>query len=241
MTFMMGKSRNPFRRGTDAYRTFQILSDLEWHCANCELPGSQPAATIRGLRRKGYDLRTAAIKGGDEPPRYCTRCRRRTTHYRLTDLSPIHAPKARTALPSWLKRRVLDLYDKREALTGRKRHPRELTVDHRVPNIRWRQPEKEYKRGMSDEELLATFQLLTNEDNLWKSRMCEICKQTGKRQPFFGIHFFYTGTDKYEEEVGCVGCGWYNPDEWKRALNKLLSRATEVKQSEPHPDGGISP
>lgn len=213
---------NPFRKGTDSYLTFQILSDLEWHCANCELPGSQPAATIRGLRRMGYELHTAAIKG-EEPPRFCQRCGRKTTHYRLTSLSATRVVKTRTALPGWLVRRVLKLYDQREALTGRKRHPRDLTVDHRVPNIRWEQTEKKYGRWISDEELLVTFQLLTNEDNLWKSRMCETCKHTGKRQPFLGIRFFYVGSEDYEGEIGCRGCGWYNPNKWRKALNKLLT------------------
>jgi hypothetical protein len=35
---------------------------------------------------------------------------------------------------------------------------------------------------MTDEELKARFMLLTRENNLLKSRNCEKCKKTGKRQ-----------------------------------------------------------
>lgn len=212
---------NPFKPGTLAYETFKILSDLNWHCADCELPGSQPAATIRDLRRMGYEILTAAIKA-DNPPRYCKRCNRKTTHYRLKSLSVTSGSITRTGLPAWLKQRIFKLYDYREALTGRKRNPKDLTVDHRVPNIRWPENEKPYDQNISDEELRNRFQLLTNEDNLWKSRMCEECKKSGKRQPFLGIYYFYEGTEDYNESIGCRGCGWYDPDSWRRSLNNLI-------------------
>jgi hypothetical protein len=62
--------RNPFKKGSQRYELFKILSDLKWHCASCQLPGSQPAATIRDLRRMGFDIKTAARKGGDIPAKF---------------------------------------------------------------------------------------------------------------------------------------------------------------------------
>lgn len=213
---------NPFSRDSQIRQLFDILSDLEWHCASCELPGSQPAATIRDLRRMGYDVKSAARKGGDEAARYCERCRQIRTHYRLTDHRPVHSPKERSSLPGWLVERILDVCEYREAVTGRTRHPKDLTVDHKIPNIRWLESEERYEPSITDSDIIEKFQLLTNEDNLWKSRMCETCKETGKRQPFLGILFFYIGIEDYDDERGCRGCGWHDPVAWKSELNKLL-------------------
>jgi hypothetical protein len=221
--FEMVTSGNPFNPGTNAHKIFELLSDLKWYCAACEMPGSQPAAVIRDLRRMGYKITTSARKGSTRP-RYCPNCRKETTHYKLESLYPTETPITRTALPEWLVQRVLRLYDYREAITGRKRRPKDLTVDHRVPNIRWSGKEKEYTPDITDQELRRTFQLLTNEDNLWKSRMCEECRRTGKRQPFLGIYYFYRGTDDYEESLGCEGCGWYDPETWRKSLNDLLHK-----------------
>lgn len=222
---------NPYREDSQAYKVFNLLSDREWHCSICELTkyGSQPAATIRDLRRKGYEVLSAAQKGGDEPARYCNVCKRKTTHYKLAKLEITLAPKVRAGLPNRLKSRLLRIYDQREALTRRKRHPKDLTVDHRIPAIRWKEKEKEWGPMISDKELIKTFQLLTNEDNLWKSRMCETCKQTGKRQPFLNIHYFYEGNKNYNEKLGCVGCGWYNPEKWREKLNLLIRKILEQK------------
>lgn len=214
--------KNPFKLGTQAHETFEILSDLEWHCADCELPGSQPAATIRSLRRKGYDIETASIKSGGR--KFCEKCGEKTTHYRMTDVRPVHSPKERSDLPNWLVERIMKIYDKRDAISGRKKHPKELTVDHRIPNIRWKDSEESFERTISEKEIKKKFQLLTNANNLWKSRMCEKCVETGIRQPFIGVKFFYKGSEEYEEEIGCKGCGWYNPKKWKEKLNEFIKR-----------------
>jgi len=217
-------SENPYKKRSQRYDLFEILSDLEWHCANCELPGSQPAASIRDLRRMGYDILSAAQKGGNEPAKFCRKCKKKRTHYRLTNIKPIHSPIERSNIPKWLAKRILNLYDNHEAITNRKRHPKDLTIDHRIPNIRWKKSEHNFSKSISDKEIRKTFQLLTNEDNLWKSRMCEKCKETGIRQPFLDINYFYFGGQKYDESTGCEGCGWYNPIEWKRKLNNDLKK-----------------
>jgi len=224
----MKVSSNPFSKGSQRYRLFEILSNLKWHCANCELPGSQPAATIRDLRRKGYDIISAARKGADRSAIFCKKCGVIRTHYKLNNLKPVHSPKERSSLPDWLVERILKLYDQREAISNRKRHPKALTVDHRVPNIRWKESEETFKPNISDIEIREKFQLLTNEDNLWKSRMCEECVKTGIRQPFMNLNFFYIGSDKYDENIGCKGCGWHNPNEWKKELNDLFKQLKQT-------------
>lgn len=222
-------SQNPFKKGTQRFNFFEILSDLHWHCANCELPGSQPAATIRDLRRMGYNIISAARKGANESAKYCKKCKTIRTHYKLTNIKPIHSPKERSSLPGWLVDRIIKICDHREAITNRKRHPKDLTIDHRIPNIRWVHSEQKYSKIISDKEILNIFQLLTNEDNLWKSRMCERCLETGLRQSFLDIKFFYEGSEKYKKTIGCKGCGWYNPKKWSRELNKFIKINIETK------------
>ena len=74
---------------------------------------------------------------------------------------------------------------------------------------------------MSEQQLHEKFQLLTREHNLWKSRYCEHCKETGERGTFIGIDYFYSGGHKWDkrigsnDEEGCIGCFWYNPDIWR--------------------------
>jgi hypothetical protein len=61
--------------------------------------------------------------------------------------------------------------------------------------------------------------LLTRENNLLKSRNCEKCKKTGKRQSLLWIKYFYKWGEKYEDKTWCEGCGWYDPEKWKKWLN----------------------
>jgi len=49
----------------------------------------------------------------------------------------------------------------------------------------------------------------------------------------FGLNFFYAGIQKWDEKIpkigkeaekGCVGCGWYDIEEWRNCLNKLIKK-----------------
>jgi len=81
---------------------------------------------------------------------------------------------------------------------------------------------------MSEEDLHNRFQLLTRQNNLWKSRSCERCKKIGERGKFIGINFFAEGGSHWSPEIpddderGCYGCFWYDPDKWRIALNNKL-------------------
>lgn len=123
---------------------------------------------------------------------------------------------------------MLKHYRNTEAITLREMIPNQLEVDHRFPQVRWSKDES-YDAEMSEGELHRKFQLLTRQHNLWKSRYCERCTQTGERGTFIGINFFTQGgpqwDPKYEadDERGCLGCFWYHPAEWRSALNELVS------------------
>jgi hypothetical protein len=45
-----------FKEGTKIFRVFQTLSDGDWHCGKCELPGTQPANEIAVEIRRNWVL-----------------------------------------------------------------------------------------------------------------------------------------------------------------------------------------
>ena len=89
---------------------------------------------------------------------------------------------------------------------------------------------------MSDEEIKEKFQLLSNQRNEEKREVCRKCFQTGKRGIIFGIPFFYSGNENWDEsipktgkdaELGCVGCPWYYIARWRKELMKKLYDSEE--------------
>ena len=212
--------KHPFKQGTKLAKTFTILSDGKWHCGKHELPGTQPAKAIQIIRQHGFKIENST--------QYCVECKDKTVHRRLVSLHPIKPSFARAQLPQKLRRRVLQYYKNIEAITLRKMLPNQLEVDHRFPQVRWAK-EETYDIQMTEKEVNKKFQLLTRQNNLWKSRYCEHCQKTGERGTFIGINFFAEGGEiwnpKYapDDERGCYGCFWYDPSKWKEALNNLIN------------------
>lgn len=73
---------------------------------------------------------------------------------------------------------------------------------------------------------------MTNQRNLQKREICRKCYQTKQRGYPFGIKYWYEGNEQWdtsipnkgkEAEQGCVGCGWYDFEKWRNALNKKLN------------------
>jgi len=215
----MTSEDSPFNEGTKIHRIFTTLLDQEWHCGKHELPGTQPAKAIQIIRQHGFSIENKTM--------FCLVCNDKTVHRRLVSLQPIRDSFVRLQIPQELRRRILSYYKNIEAITLRELVANQLEIDHRFPQVRWAQDE-EFELDMSDEEIYRRFQLLTRENNLWKSRYCERCKTTGERGTFIGIDFFAEGDSQWNpsisenDERGCYGCFWYNPDAWRTALNLLL-------------------
>ncbi|MBI3740501.1 MAG: hypothetical protein HY257_01940 [Chloroflexi bacterium] len=214
--------KHPFNEGTKLAKIFEILADNQWHCGKHELPGTQPAKAIQIIRQNGFDI----VK----ETRYCEICKDKTVHRRLISNEPIKPSINRIAVPEKLRKRILNYYGNIEAISLRKMQANELEVDHRFPQVRWRQDE-DFDPNMSDKEMQKRFQLLTRQNNLWKSRYCEHCKKTGERGTFIGINYFYAGDERWpsdipsDDEHGCYGCFWYSPEEWRDNLNSVLKDA----------------
>lgn len=168
----------------------------------------------------------------------CRKCETRTRRDRWTGDSvkavPAHGMSGDFAF------RVQGLLEFRDVVDNTKRQPGQLTVDHKLPMIRWTskaQKEQTDYSNMSDDDIRDKFQLLRASNgsishNLLKSRSCEKCFKTGIRGTPFGIKFFYEGDEKWssnkKDPKGCVGCGWYDVDKWRKALNDTIKRRTGV-------------
>ncbi|WP_280536900.1 hypothetical protein [Halopenitus sp. POP-27] len=229
--FVLVEDWNPSSMTTKKGRTFDVLADGEWHCSECELSGSQPAAYIRDFRDEGFEFVSTTDGRGEYDRRYCRTCDDETTHRRMKYAFPSAKPITRQEMPESFKKRVRELYDGRDAfdLSTPGGTPE---VDHRKPRIRWDEPEDFDYESMSDAAVREHFQILSGKHNLLKSRKCERCVETGERPPFLGIEFYYEGGREYEDDVGCAGCGWYNPHRWREAVTDRLERAAACDGSE---------
>ena len=138
-------------------------------------------------------------------------------------------------MPAKLAIRILNIYKFIDIIENRERARHDLVIEHRFPMQRWGKSEESYDINMTESDIKKKFQLFkkdsTGNHNLLKSRSCERCIQTGKRGTPMGIHFWYSGEEDWDERIpvkgieaeqGCIGCGWYDFEQWRNALNKTL-------------------
>ena len=142
-------------------------------------------------------------------------------------------------IPASLVQRILQAYSYTDVIEQRQREKHELVIDHRFPMERWGKSEAPHLTSMSETEIRKKFQLLKKDasgnHNLLKSRSCERCIKTGKRGTPFGIKFWYKSGENWpsqhqrgdEAEEGCIGCGWYDFETWRNALNQKLSQVDQ--------------
>ncbi len=220
----INKIKLPFKEKTKIYKTFNILSDLEWHCSKHELPGTQPAKAIQIIGQNGFKT--------EKKTAYCEKCKEKTVYRKLVSLDlDIENARVftRSKLPEKLKKRIREYYKNTDAITLR--DDLAIEVDHKFPQVRWGEKEAENPVDMDKQEIQKKFILLTRANNLWKSRYCERCYKTGKRGTFPGIDFFYSGNEKWDSNIdphnskGCEGCFWYDPYEWRKVLNLIIEKS----------------
>lgn len=202
---------------------FDILAQGGWQCVNCKLPPNPNfARRIQELKEFGYTLAT-------DTNRFCSNCGQKKTHLMLLKIQrgTIDGNGYETWSPN-LRRRMLkvlggiDVYENRA-------NPHSLP-DHKFPEIRWdSQTKADNPDTMTDAEIKAKYQLLTNQRNQQKREVCRECYQTGKRGVIFGIPYYYKGNQEWdksfprtgkEAEKGCEGCGWYDVAKWRQSLNQ---------------------
>lgn len=233
---LVANFKSQLKPGSSQLKVFSLLSDQKWHCRTCE--GKQVASEqyaggggIQGLERgtksrPGLHLETKRD--------FCNICNKKTRWDRWTgQIKPSNAP---AIIPPKLADRILKLYDYKDVIENRKRPTHELVIDHRFPMQRWGKAEPSHDINMNENEIKSKFQLLKKDSagnhNLLKSRSCERCMKTGKRGQPMGIRFWYSGGENWpdnipplgaEAEGGCIGCGWYDFESWRNALNATLA------------------
>ena len=209
---------------------YSALSDCKWHCVNCQLPNNPNwARRIQDLKEFGYTIAT-------DTNRYCSNCKSNKTHLMMLPLErlTIDGNGYETWSPELRKRivKVLKAYDVYEA-----RYNSNCLPDHKFSEIRWDENTKsDNDDDMTDDEIKAKFQLLTNQRNQQKREVCRNCYQTGKRGILFGIPFFYKGNENWDNNIprigksaekGCIGCGWYDIERWRNELIKLITKGDD--------------
>ena len=207
---------------------FLALTNMKWNSVSYDLPKNPNwARRVQDIKELGYTLATDTrrqVKGKNE----------NDTHLILLPL-PVGTATGYESFSAELKRRIIDILGGVNAyeLSSANRHG--LLPDHKFPEIRWDERTRdEGLEGLTDQEIKEKFQLIDNQRNQQKREACRECFQTGKRGTVFGIAYYYNGDENWPSnvpkvgkraEAGCIGCGWYDINEWRRNLSKALKRS----------------
>lgn len=205
---------------------FDVLITFKWTCVACQLPPNPNwARRIQDLKEMGYTIATHTSKK-------CPTCGSKKTHIILVPL-PRGGISGYEVWSSSLRKKIIDLLGGYDAYEGKTVGKDNLLPDHKFPEIRWGNDTRRHSlEHLADTEIREQFQLLTNQRNLQKREVCRKCYQTGDRGYPFGIQYYYEGDEKWPDtipksgkvaEVGCSGCGWYDLQKWRIALNRKLS------------------
>lgn len=222
---------------------FDKLSDCQWHCRDCAGKGINSQQYAGGGGIQGLQRGTKSRPGLEiiTETAVCSECGQTKVCDKWTGVYKASNPAS--GIPQKLQTNILEHYGYVDTIELRKRSAHELIVDHRFPMERWGEAEDNNPTTMTAEEIEAKFQLLKKDTsgnhNLLKSRACERCIATNKRQYPLGIKFFYSGTEDWPEnfpksgpnaEQGCIGCGWYDFDKWRKALNSTLMQSQSEEE-----------
>ena len=226
--WIVESDKNWANRDSATYLVLKALYSGKWECRVCgPVPrvNPQPAARLRDIKKRGY------IIGSQRRP--CQNCRKKTMHDICVMLPNIvqrftHGNELRKPISEILKARIKRVLGHKEVCFNVVRTDVELLIDHKFPSQRWNKAESDNPNYMSSEQISQKFQLLSNQTNMWKSRYCDHCVKTGKRGDFMGVKWYYQGTENWEgdpySEAGCIGCPWYDLEEWKTKLLEIVNK-----------------
>lgn len=195
---------------------YKLLSFKE----ETEFPlNDNPARRIQDIKEAGYTL--ASVPNA---------CKGKTSRILLP--IPLNAQRGYETFTRQFKARVIRLLNARNSYEAKKTNPKALIPDHKFSEVRWDDATKaENSMEMSDEEIIQKFQLLDNQRNQQKREVCRKCFQEGIRGSIYGIDYFYKGGKEWDKQIpilgkeaekGCIGCPWYDIEEWRAKLNALL-------------------
>lgn len=217
---------NPFKEWSKAYKDFETMSDLKWHCTKCELKSWQ-AKTWQVWKDEKWIQLWQDEKWNFYNITFCEKCWVKTYHRKLISTEILEALKPRSWVSQRLAKKIKDLYWNEEAFFLRIFPAGQLEADHKFPQKRWNKNEED-NNNLSDKDLKSKFILLSRSNNLLKSRQCEKCFETWKRWKFPWIYFWYEWNEKWNEKINkhderwCIWCFWHDPYKWREELNKKI-------------------
>lgn len=107
-------------------------------------------------------------------------------------------------------------------------------------------PEVDHKNGRKNDlrvlnletQVLDDFQPLSKAANTAKRQFCKECRATGNRYNAKNLGYpisFTQGKLEYENDLGCIGCFWYDPVDFRKhlkeielnAIHKILEKYSE--------------
>lgn len=222
------EAKKRWRNQTDqTYKVFEALLSGEWECKVCgpvQEVNPQSSARIKAIKKEGYFVGTKT--------KFCNHCKKNTYHDILimTDIKTSQKKiELRKPISKTLDDKIYKVLNKKESVFEQKRPRKELVIDHKFPSQRWINPESDNSDAMTGEEIKNKFQLLDNQTNLLKSRICDRCVEKSVRGTFMGIKWYYEGNEnwtatQFDDEEGCIGCPWYDIEKWKDELIKKLNK-----------------
>lgn len=206
------------KKGADVtFPFFKAMINLEW---TSKFPANNnPQRRIQDIKELGYTIATRFVG--------------RNTERILLPLPRGQNRGYETFTPQF-KSRVIRLLKGINAFEAKETNSAALIPDHKFSEIRWDETTKsDNTMDMTDEEIIAKFQLLDNQRNLQKREICRNCYQTDNRGKIYGINYYYNGTEKWDKtiptkgknaEKGCIGCPWYDIQKWRDELNKKIQK-----------------
>ena len=209
----------------------QHLCCRDWRCAKCaqnQAPeiGTQFNTAIKTLRNKGFCI--------IQDRRMCEICAKRQNHFTLFPGRVWRRINQKNRYDAYnhIEDRVFDVLNCYNAWDGKKQPKTLLLIEHKFPEARWKEDEsKIWTKDTTDEQIKAAFQLMTNAQNLSKRQACDSCVATNIRpMDPFNIGYYYKGDNRFRADLygekgrnenveeGCVGCFYYDCEEWRKAL-----------------------
>ena len=211
---------------------FDKLLNFEWNCVPCVSSGNpNTPRRYQDLKSFGYSIATHL----NMP---CDKCKKKRTHILLVPLPRRDELQYEIMSPTFINRCFI-IFNSYDVYEGKTVNKKGLLIEHKFPEIRWNittPRTKEILDNLTDEEIKNDFQLMTNQRNLQKREVCRKCYESNIRPYPFGIKFYYQGDEKWPDDIpkngknaekGCIGCGWYDMEKWRNALNQKLSQVDE--------------
>lgn len=211
----------PKAKGSETYKVFESLLTGKWECRSCGAGkiNDQPAARIRDIKKNGFIVATKS--------RTCSTCIKKQYHDILLifDIESKAKSEFRKPISAQMKIKIISELGSKDVFFNSVRPSNEFVIDHKFPSQRWEKPETDNNQ-LSYSDIKNKFQLLTNQSNMLKSRLCDDCCRTGIRPDFLGIKWFYHGNENWVSNnkigSGCYGCPWFDLEEWKNKINVIL-------------------